>query len=637
MKIRQLQFAIFSIIVSAGILIYLFSKVSLREVVEAIGRIPFDWIILFVFFSFTMSVFRTWRYKLLLGASGYHPSELALFLINLVRNFFSDLLPARLGTLIYVYLVRSRLNIPLGPAISSFAYSFLFDIIGLALILLPAVVVASFGLRSAIVLVAIGLLLAGVSIAILYLLPYMCGKMAQGIHNISLVPFTIREKLNCFLTETEEHLRLSRSQGIYWKVLALSVAVRLCKYLSLYFLLVGLVIPLGYSLQDFPFVKVFPGMCGAELASSLPISGIAGFGVYEGAWACVFQLLGYPEKVAILTSLSHHLITQVYGYSLGGIALIVLLLPFFNSSAGEPMRKQLESRNFWPKFCLGFLSVIVIGILLVPEGGGNTEARTILLSTRTAKTVEQLPVKGRLLYERSEGIYLTDLATGEVTKMVTGGRYPRWSPDGKSFACIRGKYIVHITLAGNIEKVLAEVQKGKALCFSADGKAVLYTDGRKLKRVEVNSLTQSILPSGGRLMELDMSEDGKLLAATEKTIRGYKVKVYTLPDFTERNAVRGCSASLSPYGEYVTVNSNDHQKLYLYSTVTKRKLITLAASETAKFDNQFWTNHPDWLVSTAEGDLHDIWVHSVVDGAMYQLTFTGDCDRADLFITDVHN
>ena len=61
------------------------------------------------------------------------------------------------------------------------------------------------------------------------------------------------------------------------------------------------------------------------MAASLPISGIAGFGAYEGAWAGVFILLGFPAAMAKATSLSHHLVTQLYGYLIGIASILTLL------------------------------------------------------------------------------------------------------------------------------------------------------------------------------------------------------------------------------------------------------------------------------------------------------------------------
>ena len=141
--------------------------------------------------------------------------------------------------------------------------------------------------------------------------------MAKMCLSVSMLSQKLRQRLHDALVDTGRNMMLAREQGIYWRIFALSLGVRCCKYLSLYVLLLALVLPLGFTVQSFPLPKVFLGLCSAELAASLPISGIAGFGVYEGAWTLVFRLLGYSERIAVLTSISHHLLTQVYGYSLG--------------------------------------------------------------------------------------------------------------------------------------------------------------------------------------------------------------------------------------------------------------------------------------------------------------------------------
>ena len=51
-----------------------------------------------------------------------------------------------------------------------------------------------------------------------------------------------------------------------------------------------------------------------------------------------------------------------------------------------------------------------------------------------------------------------------------------------------------------------------------------------------------------------------------------------------------------------------------------------------KFDNQFWSNHEDWLTSKSEGDEENIYIHHVPSGAAFQMTRSGGCDRANLFV-----
>jgi uncharacterized membrane protein YbhN (UPF0104 family) len=142
-SVRRVLYFSFSLIVTIGVFSFLFSQFSLREVMDLVLNCDRRAFALFVLLSLLMSLFRLWRYQLVLHVSGYRPSSVALYCVVLVRNFFSDLLPARLGTLVYIYMVTNRLKIPVGAATASFALSFVFDIIALVPMLLLAALFAA--------------------------------------------------------------------------------------------------------------------------------------------------------------------------------------------------------------------------------------------------------------------------------------------------------------------------------------------------------------------------------------------------------------------------------------------------------------------------------------------------------------
>jgi len=326
---RRLIYFVFSLGVTVGVFAFLFRNISLREVVDLILNSHRGALVLFVLLSLTMSVLRTWRYSMVLNVLGHVPSRVALYLVVLVRNFFSDLLPARLGTLIYVYIVTSRLGVPFGAAAASFALAFLFDIIALVPLLLVAALcsVATAGVPGWL-LVSGSLVVAVVSLSVLFAMEPVLRLGTSLFSRLPMSPEGRCQKLFGHWQAAEQEIHRAKEAGIYWKLLLLSAGVRVFKYTSLYVLLVGLVMPLGYTLSQLSIPRVFVGLCASELAASLPISGIAGFGAYEGTWALVFDLLGF-KNIAQITSVSHHLVTQVYGYGLGVLALLVLLLPVF--------------------------------------------------------------------------------------------------------------------------------------------------------------------------------------------------------------------------------------------------------------------------------------------------------------------
>lgn len=634
---QRVWFLLFSLAVSVTIFSYLFSTVSIQEVAALLAGISMPWIFFFLLLSFSMSLFRTWRYLVVLGASGYRPNSIAMYLVTLVRNFFSDLLPARLGTLIYIYLVQSRLGVPFGAAASSFALSFIFDILSFACLIIVAVMVVSSGSISPVMVGVGGGILALGSVGVLLLLPWMLDFMAGICSGLPLVPERYRLRLQQALTDVCRDIEQARRQRIYWRIFFLSLGVRCCKYLSLYVLLLALVLPLGFTVSAFPLGKVFLGLCSAELAASLPISGIAGFGAYEGAWALIFQLLGYSERIAALTSISHHLLTQVYGYTLGACALLVLLLPVFQRRHIREARMQSDPAPFfWGRFIGTCIMLLGLCFFLWPTQGHVARVNTADQSANNQALAAEAAfidkLVGKVVYQRSDGIYQIREGDKFPQRLLGYGTSPRWSSDGKRIAFVHGNAIMLLTEKSGKVRQLATAGKAKALCFYPDGQSVIFTDGNFLRRVEISNGKVTTLLAGDEFREVDIAEDGIRLAATVRTPYGIKVRVFDLQTGSNRTVSRGCSASISPDGNRITVNGKKHRVLKLYNWNSLQPAGRIHAPAGRQFDNQFWSNSPEWIVSTAEGKRHDIFIHHVRSDAAYQLTTSGDCDRADLYV-----
>lgn len=134
----------------------------------------------------------------------------------------------------------------------------------------------------------------------------------------------------------------------------------------------------------------------------------------------------------------------------------------------------------------------------------------------------------RLLYQRPDGIYLRVLGQAQATRLAADGTWPRWSPDGKSFAFVRGPRILHCDLETRKERVLAEASHARAVAFHPDGQRVLFTDGKSVKSVPVAGGSATTLVTGPAFLELDVSSTGDFLVTTVKS-RGYRVWRFDLP------------------------------------------------------------------------------------------------------------
>ncbi len=244
-------------------------------------------------------------------------------------------------------------------------------------------------------------------------------------------------------------------------------------------------------------------------------------------------------------------------------------------------------------------------------------------------------VSGKIVYQRPDGIYTINLQDGKPVRIVPYGAYPRWSPDGKRIVFVHGNKIMLTDEDGKYVAKIATADKARAVGFTSEGKTILFSDGNYLKKVDLGTAMVSTLIENNEFREFDISKSAMRLVATVRTFFGVKVYAFDLSSGTERIVSNGCSASLSPDGLFITVNDKSHTKLFLYQWQNMQRAGFVSAPEGLKFDNQFWSNHIDWIVSTSEGKgtSHDIYLHYVPSNTSFRVTSTGDCDRADLFVT----
>ncbi|MFU8780887.1 MAG: lysylphosphatidylglycerol synthase transmembrane domain-containing protein [Kiritimatiellia bacterium] len=326
---KSLLFILLGFLLAGSIFYYLFSRITWGQVVDVWQQMDRRLVCLFVIVMIGHQWVRTWRYRIILQAMNQQIGWIRLFLTVLVRGVCVDMLPARTGELVYIYILRTRLGVDLGAATTSFALVFLFDILALAPLLLLALFMVGIGTGGEVSLgmvVTFAAVLFVVSFALIFSLPQLLriGFMLCR----RCLPCGTRIRRFCCRLLVSMHCQVcqARRKGVYFPVFIQSLVVRFLKYAGYYVLLLSMVLPQGYQVVGWPFHKVFLGLVAAEMAASLPVSGVMGFGAYQGAWTLVFVLLGFPVTMAQVTSISHHLFTQVYGYVLGLCALMGLML-----------------------------------------------------------------------------------------------------------------------------------------------------------------------------------------------------------------------------------------------------------------------------------------------------------------------
>lgn len=306
-----------SLAISAALCALLLRRVDLRDLAHWITHAEPTGLAAYVALSLAGLFARALRYHLLIGEwVGYGP----LVLVTAARNFLVDLLPARVGSLSYVYLLTRRFGAPLEPVLSSFVVTFLLDLFAMTLLVGTAIALELGRSEGALALGAAALVLGiGVTAAFLALAP--------GLHRLAAWALTtergrsVAPRLSRLAGEVERTRASPRMPAL----LAISFAIRFIKFAAYWALLLAVVHGQDLTARELPFWRVFLGIAGAELSATLPVHGIAGIGTYETAWAIGFQGLGMTERVAILSGFATHLLSQLFDYSLGLLALAAAL------------------------------------------------------------------------------------------------------------------------------------------------------------------------------------------------------------------------------------------------------------------------------------------------------------------------
>ena len=312
-----------SLVVTAGIFGYLLSQIDTNELIDTARSMTPRYLWTFVALLLSGSLARAVRFWLLLDRG---PALHLLTAIVMARNLFVDLLPARLGELSYVYLLTKRAQRPAEDGLASLLLAVLFDLVALApLLLLAVLVVGADGTISVPTLTVAALGLGALAFVAMRVAAPIGAWVAGRLGPTGTAGW--RGQVAGLVRKTVAALRHVERRVIFGRVLAVSMVVRLCKFGSYYFIVLAIMGPLGYTIEELGFFRVFLGVVGAELAAALPIHGIAGFGTFEAAWALSFSQLGFSREHAILSGILAHAVSQVVEYGLGICALLYLMRP----------------------------------------------------------------------------------------------------------------------------------------------------------------------------------------------------------------------------------------------------------------------------------------------------------------------
>ncbi len=330
---NKLVYIVLSALVSVGLLWLLLSQVKTEDIIDTLSRIFLPAVFVYAAVALVAAWLRAWRYKWLL-----RPQSISwpnIFLVTFIRNSLIDLLPARIGSLSYIYVLNKRLGFPFEAATSSFVLAFVLDFLTLSPFLIVSVIVVGLG-ANALSTPAL-LLLAAAFFVLVFLVYWKLVPLARfflalfrrllriaGIEGKATSQTAVR-KFELTIHSLNSIQQAQKAVPIF----LLSLLIRLAKYVSVFALFFALLRSHGLTLRDLSFWTFILGLSGAELTSALPLKGLAGFGTWESAWALTFRLMDFDPRLAVISGIGVHLLTNIFEYSLGIGSILILAWPYF--------------------------------------------------------------------------------------------------------------------------------------------------------------------------------------------------------------------------------------------------------------------------------------------------------------------
>lgn len=293
---------------------FFFRHITPNDIASALGRLPVTAMLAFIALSLVGTWLRAVKYRILIAGQ---LGMVDMLLITLVRNFAVDLLPARTASLAFYTALTKRRGLTLEEGGASFVISVFYDVLALSLMLgglmlffPPPGPVKGFIITGMGILFLLSL--------IFILIPGPCLRWIKS------QPFLNRHaKLRRTIHTLSTYLDAHAGAAERLQLLALSLAIRLVKYVSVFILFCALV-PVERNPAAFSHFSL--GLAGTEMSALLPIQGAGGFGTWEMAFELVFRGLGSAQTDLRLTALVIHIATQVWEYAIGLLAFLALWL-----------------------------------------------------------------------------------------------------------------------------------------------------------------------------------------------------------------------------------------------------------------------------------------------------------------------
>jgi uncharacterized protein (TIRG00374 family) len=295
---------IFSILITAGIVVLLLLQISLRGLYTLLRTIDPVWLALGSIAYLLANLFRALRFRWLIHSKDIPLPD--LFRITSFYHLSLMVLPSKLGELSYPYFLNRISGRNVTEGLASLVVSRVYDFFIILLILLSVSIgyQTLFKVNPFFLIPVVIFLIFVIVFAFFYmgrLLKWFSnalGKISNwaGARNASFVSWIQRK-----MDEMAKDFDSIQARKTYLPVTFTSLASWAMIFFTFYAYMKGFGI-------DVSSTKLILGSTIAVIGNALPVSGIGNWGTLEAGWAAGFLMVGLSKEKAISTGFGVHII-----------------------------------------------------------------------------------------------------------------------------------------------------------------------------------------------------------------------------------------------------------------------------------------------------------------------------------------
>ena len=285
---------------------------SARLILQDISILP---IVIGFFFYLISFYLRAKRFSILLAFEGGLKS---IFPIVLVHYTALNIIPARLGELSYVYLLKKFHQIPPGSSVSTLLSARVFDQIAISTLFLLSLGIVDMRtpwLRTVSWIVGSSLLISVVCLLLVLAYKHLCLRLLKKlIFRLKWENSPIIQRIMTLLEEILTGFDEIKSRRKTVLVFSLSLLIWLSILSVNYFVWKAFQIPLSYF-------EVVLSSTFLILLTVIPFQVFSGLGIRSITWTVVAGAMGVGKNAAIVSALGSRIISTLFLFILGAYGL----------------------------------------------------------------------------------------------------------------------------------------------------------------------------------------------------------------------------------------------------------------------------------------------------------------------------